>query len=213
MKREFVLASSNPGKLREMTEMFEPLGLAVRPQSEWQVADAEETAITFVENSLLKARHAAKHTGLPSIADDSGLVVPALGGEPGIYSARYSGPGADSDSNMAKLLANMRGKTGAYRNAHFYCAMVLVSSADDPAPLVATGRWHGRILDAPRGEGGFGYDPVFGIVDATGSGPHRSAAELTAIEKGRLSHRGQALRELVRQLRQSRDPASASEPW
>ena len=213
MKREFVLASSNPGKLRELTGMFEPLGLVVRPQADWQVPDAAETAVTFVENSLLKARQAAKYTGLPSIADDSGLVVPALGGEPGIYSARYSGANADSQANMRKLLDNLRGKAGADRNAHFYCAMVLVNTAADPAPLVATGRWHGRILNAPRGEGGFGYDPIFGIFSSAEREPRRSAAELTAIEKSRLSHRGQALRELVRQLRQSGDSASANGPW
>ena len=202
MHREYVLASGNPGKLREMADMFKPLGFSVRPQSDWQVPEAEEVASTFVENSLIKARHAASRTGLPSIADDSGLVVPALHGEPGIFSARYSGEAADARSNMLKLLAELQGKTGADRNAYFFCAMVLVNSVNDPAPLIATGRWHGTILDAPQGDGGFGYDPLFGITAPPVAGQKRSAAELTPLEKSRLSHRGQALRELVRQLRE-----------
>lgn len=202
MYREFVLASGNPGKLREMAEMFKPLGFVVRPQSEWQVPEAEETASTFVENSLIKARQAASCTGLPSVADDSGLVVPSLQGEPGIFSARYSGEDANAGSNMRKLLDKLEGKTGAERNAYFFCALVLVESAGDPAPLIATGYWHGNILDAPRGDGGFGYDPVFGVIAPSGQGVQRSAAELTALEKSRLSHRGQALRDLVRQLRE-----------
>jgi len=200
MEREYVLASGNPGKLREMTAMFRPLGLVVHPQSNWQVPAAEETASTFVENALIKAYQAALHTGLPSIADDSGLVVPVLQGEPGIYSARYAGEDADAWSNMRKLLVELRGKTGKDRRAYFYCVMVLVNSADDPAPLIATGSWHGQILDSPRGDGGFGYDPLFGIVSSSDSGRRRSAAEINAAEKSHLSHRGQALRELVRQL-------------
>jgi len=199
MKQEYVLASGNQGKLREITAMLSPLGVIVRPQSDWQVPEAEENACTFVENALIKARQAARYTGLPSIADDSGLVVPALNGDPGIYSARYAGPGADSQANMSKLLDELRGRTGADRCASFYCAMVLVLTADDPVPLIATGRWHGRILESPQGDGGFGYDPVFGL---TGPGPVRSAAEMTAAEKGSVSHRGHALKALVRQLQQ-----------
>ena len=202
MHREYVLASSNPGKLREMADMFKPLGLLVRSQSDWQVPEAEETAGTFVENSLIKARQAASYTGLASIADDSGLVVPALNGEPGIFSARYSGVDADARSNMRKLLAELQSKTGAERSAYFFCVMVLVNSVNDPAPLIATGRWHGIILDAPQGDGGFGYDPLFGVNTASESGLHQSAAELAPLEKSRLSHRGQALRDLVRQLRE-----------
>ena len=202
MNREYILASGNPGKLLEMADMFKPLGLIVRPQGDRVVPEAEETATTFVGNSLIKAHNAALHTGLPSIADDSGLVVPALGGEPGIYSARYAGVGADARSNMHKLLAELEGKTGDERNAFFYCVMVLVESLDDPAPLIATGSWHGQILDSPRGEGGFGYDPVFGPIDLSGALLQRSAAQMTVEEKGRVSHRGQALRELVRQLRE-----------
>jgi len=199
MNREYVLASGNQGKLREITGMLKPLGFVVRPQSDWEVPEAEETASTFVENSLIKAHQAAYHTGLPSIADDSGLVVPILNGDPGIYSARYAGGNADSQANMRKLLAELQGRSEPDRHAYFYCAMVLVLSVDDPAPLIATGRWHGTILEAPQGDGGFGYDPLFGVSDP---GLQCSAAELTQADKSRVSHRGQALKELVRQLRE-----------
>jgi XTP/dITP diphosphohydrolase len=202
MDREYVLASGNQGKLREITAVLKPLGYKVRPQSDWRVPEAEETASTFIENSLIKARQAARHTGLPSIADDSGLVVPALNGAPGIYSSRYAGADADDEANKRKLLAELHGKHGAERFAYFFCAMVLVQSVDDPAPLLAIGRWHGQILLAAQGRGGFGYDPLFGISALTGDGSQRSAAELTPVEKNRLSHRGQALKELVRQLRE-----------
>ena len=199
MNRKYVLASGNQGKLREITGMLKPLGFVVRPQSDWRVPEAEETASTFVENSLIKARQAAHHTGLPSIADDSGLVVPILNGDPGIYSARYAGGNADSQANMRKLLAELQGRSEPDRHAYFYCVMVLVLSVDDPAPLIATGRWHGTILEAPQGDGGFGYDPLFGVSDP---GLQCSAAELTQADKSRVSHRGQALKELVRQLRE-----------
>ena len=200
MKQEYVLASGNAGKLREISDLLEPLGFTVHPQSDWQVPEAEEIAATFVENSLIKARQAALYTGLPSIADDSGLVVPALDGRPGIFSARYAGDAADALSNMDKLLAELAGKTDADRHAYFYCALVLVNSVDDPAPLIATGRWYGQILDLPRGEGGFGYDPLFGISNLSGRDRLNSAAELAPADKSRVSHRGQALKELVRQL-------------
>jgi XTP/dITP diphosphohydrolase len=199
---EYVLASGNPGKLREMAHMLKPLGFVVRPQSDWQVPEAAETACTFIENSLLKARQAVRYTGLPSIADDSGLVVPALNGEPGIYSARYAGENADDEANKRKLLNKMSGKHGDQRSAYFICAMVLVRSIDDPAPLLAVGRWHGQILLAGQGHGGFGYDPLFGILNGSAGGVRHSAAELAPEEKSRLSHRGQALRQLVRQLRE-----------
>jgi XTP/dITP diphosphohydrolase len=202
MDQEYVLASGNQGKLREITGMLGPLGIGIRPQSDWQVPEAEETASTFIENSLIKARQAVRHTGLPCIADDSGLVVPALNGEPGIYSSRYAGDKADDQANMRKLLAELKGKSGDDRRAYFYCAMVLVSSADDPAPLIATGVWHGYILDLPQGDGGFGYDPLFGIFVSSDSNRQISAAEMTAADKSRVSHRGQALKELVRQLRE-----------
>lgn len=202
MNHEYVLASGNQGKLREMVAMLKPLGFTVRPQSDWQVPDVEESASTFIENSLIKARQAARHTGLPSIADDSGLVVPALNGEPGIYSARYAGYDADDEANKCKLLVELSGKHGAERCAYFVCAMVLVQSIDDPAPLLAIGRWHGQILLLAQGQGGFGYDPLFGISPQTVGGRQRSAAELSLVEKSLVSHRGQALRELVRQMRE-----------
>jgi XTP/dITP diphosphohydrolase len=202
MNREFVLASGNPGKLGEISGMLEPLGFTVHPQSDWQVPEAEENAATFLENSLIKARQAAQHSGLSSIADDSGLVVPALDGRPGIYSARYAGEAAVPRDNMDKLLLELAGKSGADRQAYFYCAMVMIKSVDDPAPLVATGRWFGHVLMSPRGAGGFGYDPVFGVSPISNHGHLRSAAELSPSEKGRISHRGQALRELVRLIRE-----------
>ena len=202
MEREYVLASGNRGKLREITGILKPLGFVVRPQSDWKVPEADETACTFVENSLIKARQAASHTGLPSIADDSGLVVPCLNDEPGIYSARYAGVDANDQANMRKLLTELQGKPDVERRAYFYCAMVLVNSVDDPAPLIATGHWHGYILKAPQGEGGFGYDPLFCTSSLPGSGQRYSAAELTPADKSRISHRGKALRELVRQLRE-----------
>jgi len=202
MNREYVLASGNQGKLREIVGMLKPLGFVVRPQSDWRVPEAEETASTFVENSLIKARQAAHHTGLPSIADDSGLVVPVLNGDPGIYSARYAGESADSHANMRKLLPELHGRSEPDRQAYFYCAMVLVLSVDDPAPLIATGRWHGTILELPQGDGGFGYDPLFGVSKLSDPGRQCSAAELTQADKSRVSHRGQALKELVRQLRE-----------
>jgi len=208
MKQEYVLASGNAGKLREISDLLEPLGFTIHPQSDWQVPEAEEIAATFVENSLIKARQAALYTGLPSIADDSGLVVPALDGRPGIFSARYAGDVSDTQSNMDKLLAELSGKTDVDRNAYFYCALVLVNSVDDPAPLIATGRWYGQILEMPRGDGGFGYDPLFGIACLSSRDRLRSAAELAPADKSRVSHRGQALKELVRQLHE-RDRGSA----
>ena len=198
----YVLASGNQGKLRELVAMLRPLGLDVRPQSDWQVPEAEENASTFVENSLKKARHAAAYTGLPAIADDSGLVVPVLNGEPGIYSARYAGAAANAGDNMDKLLSELEGRTGDERRAYFYCVLVLVASVDDPAPLIATGRWYGRILSSPRGKGGFGYDPLFGVSGSSTSGEVVSAAELAPEDKSRISHRGRALQELIRQLRE-----------
>ena len=200
MSRQYVLASGNQGKLREIAAMLEPLGFMVKAQSHWRVSEAEETASTFVENSLIKARQAARHTGLPAIADDSGLVVPFLDGAPGIYSSRYAGSDANDQSNIIKLLAKLENVVDDDRRAYFYCAVVMVCSHDDPAPLIAIGRWHGRILLTPQGEGGFGYDPVFAVASTSKPGHLVSASELSAAEKSRLGHRGQALRELVRQL-------------
>ena len=206
MKREFVLASDNPGKLREMSGMFEPMGFLVYPQSDFQVPPGvAETGSTFIENALIKARHAAEHTAMACIADDSGLVVPALRGAPGIYSARYAGEPSNAKANIDKLLDALAGMRGEDRSARFYCAMVCLTSADDPAPLVATGVWHGHILASPQGDGGFGYDPVFAVTAIDGPGPQRSAAEMSAAEKARYSHRGHALRKLVKLVRTARD--------
>ena len=202
MERVYVLASGNQGKLKEIIAMLEPLGFTVRPQSDWGVPEADETAATFIENALLKARQAAKYTGLPSIADDSGLVVPALNGQPGIFSARYAGKDADDEANKRKLLAELRGVTGPGRHAYFICAMVLLRAVDDPAPLMAIGHWHGHILEKPQGHGGFGYDPLFGVSSTLAGNGRLSAAELSREDKSRVSHRGRALRELVRQIRE-----------
>lgn len=186
-----VLASGNAGKLREFNKLLEPLGTQVRPQSDWDTPEAEETGLTFIENALLKARQAAAHTGKPALADDSGLVVPALGGAPGIRSARYSAEGTDA-ANNALLLENMRALSGDRRRAFFTCALVLLKSADDPSPLVATADWHGRILESPSGNGGFGYDPLFFVPDA-----NCASAELAPEKKNRMSHRGQAVAALL----------------
>lgn len=188
------MATSNPGKIREIARMLDGLGVEIVAQTELGVDDAEETGTTFEENSLLKARHAATQTGLPAIADDSGLAVDALGGAPGVYSARYSGPGANDRSNNEKLLAELDGI--AERGAAFCCVATYVEP-DDTEPLVAEGIWRGEILEAPRGEGGFGYDPLFLVPDCG-----VSSAELAAEEKNARSHRGQALRKLVEMLKQ-----------
>jgi XTP/dITP diphosphohydrolase len=190
-----VLASGNPGKLRELNFMLEPLGWNVRRQSDWNIPEAIEDGLSFVENALIKARHASKLTGLPALGDDSGLVVDTLDGAPGIYSSRFAGEDADDAANIQKLLQALLGVPEAARQAHFYCAMVLVRHALDPAPLLATGRWDGRILENPAGEGGFGYDPVFWVP-----GEQCSSAELPASMKNRISHRGQALAALIGQL-------------
>lgn len=189
--RRLVLATSNPGKLAELRPLLADAGYELVPQGELGVGDAVEDGRTFVENAILKARHASAATGLPALADDSGLVVDALGGAPGLLSARYAGVHGDSAANIAKLLAALHHVPGEARSAHFYCVLVLLRHADDPQPLIAEGSWHGRILGAPRGEGGFGYDPVF-LDTARGL----SAAELDAGTKNRVSHRGQALARL-----------------
>ena len=177
--------------------MFTGLGLDLIPQSQLGVVDADETATTFIENALLKARHAARLSGLPALGDDSGICVDALNGAPGLYSARYAGVHGDSGANIAKLLDMLHGVPEAQRGAHFYCVVVLVRTADDPAPLIAQGRWNGRILDTARGSGGFGYDPVF-FDPRLAAG----AAELEPAIKNRVSHRGQALAQLREQLRE-----------
>jgi XTP/dITP diphosphohydrolase len=195
--QKIVLATGNPGKVREIRALLEPLDIEVVPQSDFDVPDVEETGLTFVENAILKARNAAEHTGLPAIADDSGIEVDALDGAPGIYSARYAGAGASDRDNLEKLLAELEGVPEQDRTARFQCLIVYMRHGRDPTPLICQGTWEGRILIAPRGEGGFGYDPVF-HVPTHGC----SSAELPPEVKNRLSHRGQALRRLVAALGQ-----------
>lgn len=175
--------------------MLRPCGWSVRPQREWTAEEAVEDGLSFIENALIKARHAARRTGLPALGDDSGLLVDALDGAPGIHSARFAGADAEDATNISKLLGALAGVGEAARGAHFYCAMAFLRHAGDPAPLLATGKWAGRILDAPAGRLGFGYDPVFWVP-----GERCSAAQLPAERKNRLSHRGQALAVLLRQL-------------
>jgi XTP/dITP diphosphohydrolase len=190
-----VLATGNAGKLREMRAILAPWGVDVRPQSEFTRAAAEETGLSFVENALLKARFAAEVSGLPAIADDSGLEVDALHGAPGIYSARYAGPGADDVANNDRLLRDLETVPDAERTARYRCAMVYLRWALDPAPLVCQASWEGRIGRLPRGRGGFGYDPLFLVGDSP-----QTAAELEAAHKNEVSHRGRALRALVAEL-------------
>ena len=190
-----VLATGNAGKLREMRAILAPWGVDVRPQSEFTRAAAEETGLSFVENALLKARFAAEVSGLPAIADDSGLEVDALHGAPGIYSARYAGPGADDAANNDRLLRDLETVPDAERTARYRCAMVYLRWALDPAPLVCQASWEGRIGRLPRGRGGFGYDPLFLVDDGS-----QTAAELEAAHKNEVSHRGRALRALVAEL-------------
>lgn len=193
---KLVLASGNRGKLAEMNAILADLAIELVAQPELGIEDVEETGTTFVENALLKARHAALASGLPALGDDSGLCVDALGGAPGLYSARYAGMHGDAAANIAKLLAALHDVPDPQRTAHFHCTIVMLRSADDPAPLIAEGRWHGRILRASRGTNGFGYDPLF-FDDTLGFG----AAELDAPTKNRVSHRAQALARLREALR------------
>jgi XTP/dITP diphosphohydrolase len=195
MSKRLVLASGNAGKLVELRELLADSDYALHAQSEFGVQDVDETGLTFVENALLKARHAARETGLPALGDDSGLCVDALGGAPGLYSARYAGTHGDAKANIAKLLDALRDVPDAARNAHFHAVVVLLRTPDDPQPIIAEGRWPGRILHAPRGNGGFGYDPVFLDVALD-----RSAAELDAATKHARSHRGLALSALRARL-------------
>jgi len=194
MTQKIVLASNNQGKLREFASLLGAIGLDVHAQSEFQVPEADEPFATFVENALTKARHAARLTGLPALADDSGVCVNALGGAPGVYSARYAGEPKSDAANSAKLIADLA--VVADKSAYYYCVLVYVRHAEDPQPVIADGVWHGEIVAQPRGDGGFGYDPHFWLP-ALG----KTAAELTATEKNACSHRGQALRTLVEKLR------------
>ena len=189
----FVLASNNAGKLREFEQLFSKLGVEVLPQAQFGVEDADETGLSFIENALIKARHASEKTNKPAMADDSGIVVPALDGAPGIYSARYSGKG--DTANNEKLLQALDGVEGAARNAFYVAVIALVKHSNDPMPIIAEGRWHGRIAETPAGDGGFGYDPLF-IPD----GFDITAAQMTRDEKQALSHRALALNALAPQL-------------
>lgn len=195
MHGRVVLASSNPGKVTELRQLLAGLHLDVIPQSAFDVPEVEETGQSFVENALLKARHASLHTGLPAIADDSGLEVDALRGAPGVRSARYAGPAADDRANLDKLLKELAGVPESDRTARFQCLVVYLRHPGDPTPLITQGTWEGRILNAPRGTGGFGYDPVFLVPEE-----NASAAELDSARKNALSHRGKALRQLAAAL-------------
>ncbi len=194
-----VLASGNAGKLREFGQLLKSLGLSVRPQAEFGVDDVEETGLTFVENALLKAREASRVSGLPALADDSGLEVDALQGQPGIYSARYAGEPKNDARNNAKLLEALADVPREERSARYWCVLVYLRHADDPVPIIVQRSWEGEILEQPRGEGGFGYDPLFWLPEQG-----RSVAELAAEEKNRLSHRGRALEALVATLDEER---------
>jgi len=190
-----VLATGNPGKVRELQALLAGTTFEVIPQREFACPDIEETGLSFVENALIKARHAARHTGLPAIADDSGLACDALRGAPGIYSARYAGVGASDAANVTKLLGALANVPSTARGCRFLCAMAFLAHAEDPVPIIAEGCWTGKVALAPRGDRGFGYDPIFEVP-----GTDLTAAELGPRQKEAVSHRGMALRELVRRL-------------
>jgi len=192
--KQIVLASNNAGKLREFAQMLARIDIEVLPQAHFNIPEAEEPHITFVENALAKARHAARLTGLPALADDSGICVSALGGAPGVFSARFAGEPKSDDRNNAKLIADLQGK--ADRRAHYVAVLVFVHHADDPQPIVVEGEWHGEIIDTPRGTNGFGYDPYFLVPDLK-----LTAAEISADQKNQRSHRGKALKLLIERLK------------
>ncbi len=198
-ERRVVLASGNAGKLREFSELLGSTGLVLVRQSDLGIEPPPETGVTFIENALIKARNAARISGLPAIADDSGIEVDALGRAPGVYSARYAGENASDEDNLAKLLVELDGVPSSTRGARYRCVIVYVDHADDPRPLVGDGTWEGEIISARRGNGGFGYDPSFVPVGET-----RTVAEMSAAEKNAVSHRGQAMRAFLEQLRLSR---------
>jgi XTP/dITP diphosphohydrolase len=194
MSRTLVLASNNPGKLKEFSQLLAPLGFDVRPQAEFNVPEVEEPYVTFVENALAKARHAAQLTGWPALADDSGICANALGGAPGVWSARYAGEPKSDQRNNQKLVADLAALTD--KSAYYYCVLVFVRHANDPQPIIAEGRWNGEVRAEPSGQGGFGYDPHFWLPTLG-----KTAAELPAEGKNHLSHRGQALRVLIDKLK------------
>ena len=193
MSQTLVLASNNRGKLAEFSRLLSPLGFELKTQGELDIPEADEPHATFVENALAKARHASRLSGLPALADDSGICVPALGGAPGVHSARYAGEPKSDAANNEKLVRELAAQ--ADKSAYYYCVLVFVRHADDPQPVIADGRWNGEVIAEPRGQGGFGYDPHF-LLPAFG----KTAAELSADDKNRLSHRGQALRVLIEKL-------------
>lgn len=201
--KKLVLATGNKGKVAELAPLLLPFGFEVIPQTQLQVPDADETGLSFIENAILKARHAAALTGLPALADDSGLAVDALGGAPGIYSARFAGEHGNDQANIDLLLQKLADVTPAKRSAQFHCVLALVRHANDPTPLIAHGIWHGHISKQQTGNGGFGYDPVF-YLESLG----KTAAELSKEQKAAISHRGQALQLLVAQLQQTAEPAA-----
>ncbi|OCG03955.1 XTP/dITP diphosphatase [Gilliamella sp. wkB112] len=193
--QKIVLATNNQGKVNELQKLLADAGFNIIAQSEFNVPDADETGLTFVENAILKARHTAKLTGLPTIADDSGLVVHELDGEPGIYSARYAGEHGNDKNNNQKLLQALANTPKEKRTAYFYCALVFMRHEKDPTPIICLGKWHGLILNEARGDGGFGYDPLFYIPELG-----CTAAELTKEHKSQISHRGQALKQLIKKI-------------
>ena len=194
MTQRLILASNNPGKLKEFSEILGPIGFTLHPQEEFNVPEADEPFATFVENALQKARHASRLTGLPALADDSGVCVNAFGGKPGVWSARFAGEPKSDARNNAKVIADL--ERHADKSAYYYCVLVYVRHADDPQPVIADGRWNGEITPVARGTNGFGYDPHF-YIPSLG----KCVAELSSVEKNALSHRGQALRALVEKLK------------
>lgn len=196
---QIVLASSNIGKLRELSQILSPLGLELIAQSDLNVSEAEETGLSFVENAIIKARNAALFTGLPAIADDSGIEVDALHGAPGIYSSRYAGPDASDTDNIQALLEAIKDVPETERTARFQCVVVFMRHAEDPTPLICQGSWQGQILQSPLGDEGFGYDPVFWVPETD-----CTAAELTPEQKHAISHRGKAMRQFMEEFKYTR---------
>ena len=194
--KKIVLASSNAGKVREINKLLSAYDIEVIPQTDFDIPDAIEDGLSFVENAIIKARHAAKLSGLPSISDDSGIEVDALNHRPGIYSARYSGEGANAEKNNQKMLEELKNIAETDRTARYQCVMVFMRDGDDPCPLIAHGSLEGRIMEAPQGEGGFGYDPIFWLPEQ-----NCAAADLSLEDKNKISHRAKALNDLVSQLK------------
>lgn len=196
MTKTVILASGNPGKLREFNILLQQVGFNVKPQSEFDVSNVEETGLSFIENAIIKARHACANTGHPAIADDSGIEVDALQGAPGIYSARYSGEGANDQTNNQKLLDALKDVPEKQRTARYQCLLVFMQHENDPTPIIAQGSWEGRILEKPMGDGGFGYDPIFWVPTH-----NCSSAQMSKEEKNRISHRAIAMQSLMQKIR------------